>query len=147
MSKHDVSNESQVPFSRRTFLSTAIAASALTAEAATDSSSLLNVDFRKLVSRADLIYEKPVARSEEGIPVGNGRMGSLVWTIPSSMKFQINRADVYANDSYTNSFFERHADYCCGCGFVDIDFVQFGEEVFPTTVRGSIFRSTTPCST
>ncbi|RPI14588.1 MAG: glycoside hydrolase, partial [Acidobacteriales bacterium] len=70
-------------------------------------------------------------RSEEGIPVGNGRMGSLVWTTPASMKFQINRADVYANNSYTNSFFERHADYCCGCGYVDIDFVQFGEDVFP----------------
>ena len=34
------------------------------------------------ISRADLIYTQPVARSEEGMPVGNGRMGSLVWTTP-----------------------------------------------------------------
>src|SRR6185436_9544388 len=75
----------------------------------------------------------PAARSEEGIPVGNGRMGSLVWTVPDAMKFQINRVDVYGNDSYTNSFFERHSDYCGGCGFVDIEFGNLGEDVFPAT--------------
>src|SRR5207245_7774251 len=75
-----------------------------------------------------LVYAKPVPRSEEGMPVGNGRMGSLVWTTPQSLRFQINRVDVYANNSYTNSFFERHNDYCGGCGFVDID---FGKELFP----------------
>ena len=41
-------------------------------------SNLLQVDYRELVSRADLTYDTPVARSEEGMPVGNGRMGSLV---------------------------------------------------------------------
>ena len=29
-------------------------------------------------------------------------MGSLVWTTPESLRFQINRVDVYANNSYTN---------------------------------------------
>jgi hypothetical protein len=85
-------------------------------------------DLRRLISDADLVYTKPVPRSEEGTPVGNGRMGSLVWTTPESLRMQINRVDVYANDSYTNSFFERHNDYCGGCGFVDID---FGKSVFP----------------
>jgi hypothetical protein len=47
-------------------------------------SSLLTVDYKKLVSRADLIYDTPAPRSEEGMPVGNGRMGSLVWTSPSA---------------------------------------------------------------
>lgn len=83
---------------------------------------------RELISQGDLVYEKPVGRSEEGIPIGNGRMGTLVWTTPSSLRMQINRVDVYANDSSTNSFIERHNDYCGGCGFIDID---FGEDVFP----------------
>jgi hypothetical protein len=69
--------------------------------------SILNPDYRKLVSAADLVYDKPVARSEEGIPVGNGRMGSLVWTTEDAIKLQVNRVDVYGNDSSTNSFFER----------------------------------------
>jgi len=80
-----------------------------------------------------------VERSEEGLPVGNGTMGSLIWTTPSSLKFQINRVDVYANNSYTTSFNKRHrslvsltgCDYCGGCGFVDVDFVDYGDSVFP----------------
>ena len=79
------------------------------------------VDYRKLISASDLIYDKPVARSEEGIPVGNGRMGTLVWTTPTQVRMQINRVDVYANNCTTNSFFERHDDYCGGCGYVDVD--------------------------
>lgn len=96
-------------------------------------SSVLDVNYGKLLGRADLKYDRPVARSEEGMPIGNGRMGSLVWTSPDAMKFQINRVDVYGNDSYSNSFFERHNDYCGGCGFVDLEFGSLGEEVFPAT--------------
>jgi hypothetical protein len=102
-----------------------------TSSKATAQSSILSVNYRNLVSRADLTYDKPVARSEEGLPVGNGRMGSLVWTSPSALKFQINRVDVYANNSYTNSFNRRDWDYAYGCGYVDIDFVDFGQDVFP----------------
>ena len=79
-------------------------------------------DLGRLISASDLIYSRPVARSEEGIPVGNGRMGSLVWTTPSRLHFQINRVDVYANNCRTNSFVEVHDDYCGGCGFLDIEF-------------------------
>ncbi len=43
-------------------------------------STILHVDFRKLVSRADLSYDQPASRSEEGLPTGNGRTGSLVWS-------------------------------------------------------------------
>lgn len=87
-------------------------------------------DYQQLVSTADLVYNQPVKRSEAGMPVGNGHMGSLVWTSPTSMKFQLNRVDVFANNSASNSFYERHTDYCNGVGFVDIDFVDFGEDVF-----------------
>ena len=31
----------------------------------------------------------------------------------------------------TNSFPERHTDYCGGCGFVDLDFAVSAEDVFP----------------
>ena len=47
-----------------------------TGRAQSSSSKVLTVDFRKLVSRADLNYDKPASRSEEGMPVGNGRMGA-----------------------------------------------------------------------
>jgi hypothetical protein len=86
-----------------------------------------SIDYRKLVSRADLHYDKPVSRSEEGIPVGNGRMGSLVWTTPQAIRLQINRVDVFANNCCTTSFPARNSDHCGGCGFVDI---TFGGELF-----------------
>src|SRR5215467_13880217 len=106
---------------RRTFMVASAAATAASAQGGGD-------DLRRLISDADLVYTKPVSRSEEGMPVGNGRMGSLVWTTPQSLRMQINRVDVYANNSATNSFFERHNDYCGGCGYVDIG---FGKEIFP----------------
>lgn len=88
------------------------------------------IDYREHVSRADLHYEKTVKRSEGGLPIGTGTMGSLLWTSPSAVKLQVNRIDVYANDCSTNSFNERHSDYAYGCGFVDIDFVDYGDDVF-----------------
>jgi hypothetical protein len=113
---------------------------------ATPQSSILSVNYRNLVSRADLTYDKPVARSEEGLPVGNGRMGSLVWTSPSALKFQINRVDVYANNSYTNSFNRRDWDYAYGCGYVDVDFVDFGGDVFPEISVVMFFRTNAHCN-
>ena len=121
--------------SRRAFLTTASLASSglvfsgLTAEPQASAgnlaelpSELTEADVRSLISQSDLVYAQPAARSEEGIPVGNGRMGSLVWTTPSQLRFQVNRADVYANNCDTNSFFERHNDYCSGCAYLDIEF-------------------------
>jgi len=94
--------------------------------------SLLTVDYESIVSRADITYNKPVTRSEEGLPVGNGRMGSLVWTTPAALKFQINRVDVFAENGSTHSFPERHTDTLAGCGYVDINLVDFGDDVFTT---------------
>ena len=60
-------------------------------------------------------------RSEEGQPIGNGRMGSLVWTTPSALHFQINRVDVFGQNSYTTSFPKQDTDYASGCGYVDVN--------------------------
>src|SRR5271169_1429458 len=92
--------------------------------------SAANVDYRALVSRADLDYGKPTTRSEEGQPIGNGRMGSLVWTTPSALHFQINRVDVFGEDSYTTSFPKQDSDYASGCGYVDVNVVDAGDDVF-----------------
>src|ERR1035437_11972 len=126
--KRTIVDSNALQHTRRGFLATGLTATALSAASSpaqsggSSTSTLLDVDFQKLASRADLVYDKPASRSEEGIPVGNGRMGSLVWTTPASLRFQINRVDVYGNNSYTNSFFERNNDYCAGWGYVDIEF-------------------------
>jgi len=109
---------------------------ALAAVAAGAADSLIQVDRPRLVARADLVYDSPASRPEEGMPLGNGRMGSLVWTTPSALKLQINRVDVHAMDSTTTSFPRADSDYSSGCGFVDINLADAGEDVFtPTAFR------------
>ncbi|MDA1045283.1 MAG: DUF5703 domain-containing protein, partial [Verrucomicrobia bacterium] len=98
--------------------------------------SLFEVDTCSLVSRADLTYTEPVTRSEEGLPVGNGRMGSLVWTTPDALKFQLNRVDVFSAGCNTRSFPQVGADYSSGCGMVDIRVAELGSDVF----AGNSFR-------
>lgn len=97
--------------------------------ALSQNSKLLQADYQKVISNADLIYNKPVMRSEAGQPIGNGKMGSLVWTTPQALRFQINRVDIFGNNSESNNFFQRNTDYCGGAGFVDIDF-QSNEDIF-----------------
>jgi hypothetical protein len=91
---------------------------------------LLKVNYKNLVSRADLTYKTPASRSEEGLPIGNGRTGSLVWTSPSAIKFQINRVDVFASDASSVSFPRADSDYGSSCGYVDINLVDAGDDVF-----------------
>jgi len=91
---------------------------------------LLKVNLKKLVSRADLTYTTPATRSEEGLPIGNGVTGSLVWTTSSALKFQINRVDVFACDAASVSFPRADSDYGSSCGYVDINLVDAGDDVF-----------------
>ncbi|MDR2146826.1 MAG: glycoside hydrolase family 95 protein [Tannerella sp.] len=98
------------------------------------------VDFRALISKSDLIYDTPVSTGEEGMPVGNGVTGTLVWTTPSALRYQLNRVDVFANDESSNNFAQRHSDYCGGTGFLDIDFPGY-DEVF----SGNGFRQQLSC--
>jgi len=53
------------------------------APAALADSPLIEVDYRATVSAADMIYRSPAAAPVEGQPIGNGRMGTLVWTTPA----------------------------------------------------------------
>jgi len=92
--------------------------------------SLIQVDRRIQVSRADLNYDVPASRPEEGMPIGNGRMGSLIWTTPSALHLQVNRVDVHAMDDTSFSFPRADSDYGSVCGYIDINLVAAGDDVF-----------------
>ena len=80
---------------------------------------------QSLVSIADLKFDKVLPKHQYGMPVGNGRMGSLVWISnklnQSKLKLQINRVDVFGSNSYS-AVHELHTDYSGACGFVEIGF-------------------------
>ena len=87
------------------------------------------IDYKSLISKADLVYTSPVNHSFDGQPVGNGRMGSLIWTNQNALSYQINRVDVFSINSNTRTFDGTPRDWCGGSGLVDIDF-QSNEPVF-----------------
>ena len=111
-------------------LSAIVLASLVRAAFAAPAQPPLEVDHAALVSRADLDYTTPATRSEEGQPIGNGRTGSLVWTTPAALHFQVNRVDVFGQDSYTTSFPKQDSDYASGCAYVDVNLTDAGDDVF-----------------
>ena len=88
-----------IPMANREYLLAAVCAAVVAGESTgvgqTDTS-LLQVDDGALVSRADLVYRSPAANGTEGQPIGNGVMGTAVWTSPGALHFQINRCDVFS---------------------------------------------------
>jgi hypothetical protein len=92
--------------------------------------SMVSVDYAALVSKADLDRNAPLGpNNERGLPIGNGRMGTLLWTAPdqSKLHLEINHTDVFAFRSSSAAPLGDHDFYCNGCGDIDID---VGENVF-----------------
>ena len=102
----------------------------LSSWAQTNNGSSMKVNYERLVSRADLNYDTPVTRSEEGIPIGNGRMGTLVWTTPNAIHYQINRVDAFVMGCNTSNFQDGHNNFSNGLGYVDFQVQDYGDDVF-----------------
>ena len=71
------------------------------------------------IESSGIVLKVPTDRPNEGLPIGNGRMGTLVSTTPSLFDFQINRIDVSAvnRDAVGEHFSASGAttDYCGVC--------------------------------
>ena len=94
---------------------------------------------------ATIVLAKLGSYPHEGLPIDNGRMGTLVWTTPIALELQINRVEVFAvnrnTDSHHFSKEETTTDYCSACARVGI---EFGAECF---TLGSHFRQTLSLNT
>jgi hypothetical protein len=72
---------------------------------------------RPSLENSDLVYDRPAASPDAGQPIGNGRMGTMVWTSPDAIHLQINRVDVFAvNRDHQGQPGQRGSatDYCGG---------------------------------
>ncbi|MFM9069330.1 MAG: hypothetical protein ACKOUR_18650, partial [Planctomycetota bacterium] len=90
------------------------------------------VNQRTGVARSDLVYDKPAASPDAGQPIGNGRMGTMVWTSPNAIHMQIHRVDVFAVNAYHQGRpgqIGSTTDYCGGIASVVI---QVGGDPFDT---------------
>ena len=79
------------------------------------------LDYRSIISRADLICCRPAETPLEGQPIGNGVMGTFVWTTPGAIRMQINRCDVFAVNKTHDGPQAGPTDYCGGCARVTVD--------------------------
>ena len=101
---------------------------------------LMEVDYRALVSRADVERPFPLGGAEAehpGLPVGNGRLGTLLWQpAPAILALQLNHTDVFAFRASSHATRDAHQDYGNVCGRVEIG---FGEDVFrPDTTHNHL---------
>ncbi len=55
----------------------------------------LNVDYKNYLSKHDIVFQTPNYEGYEGLTIGNGDMGGLVWCTRSGIELQINKSDLY----------------------------------------------------
>jgi hypothetical protein len=89
-------------------------------------------DISDLVATGNLQYDRFVEIQPYGMPLGNGRMGGLVWLHEgerdtSRIDLQLNHTDIFGFSS-TSDVAKRHQDYCGACGKLAI---LFGGTPFP----------------
>src|SRR4051812_13187542 len=53
---------------------------------------VLGVDYSRYLSKHDLVFNKPIADSKNGMTVGNGRVGAMVWNA-SGINMQVTGVD------------------------------------------------------
>src|SRR5262249_47031084 len=47
------------------------------------------------LSRHDLVYLGPVADGLDGLPIGDGDVGAMLWTPPDHLRLQVNKCDLW----------------------------------------------------
>jgi hypothetical protein len=72
----------------------------------------------------ELTLTSPAPTPVAGHPIGNGRMGTMVWTTPDTIELQINRVDVFAVSRHTRGrrfdADDPSTDYGGACGRISI---------------------------
>jgi hypothetical protein len=83
---------------------------------------VINVNYQQLVSSGDVHHTGIITTPRNGMPIGTGSMGSLVWSNNDhSLNFQINRVDVFGWNSAATGSLDGHNDNGYGCGFLIVD--------------------------
>ena len=76
-----------------------------------------DVDMPAYLSRHDIVYLSPPYEGFEGLPLGNGDLGAMIWNTPRGLELQINKTDTWDG---------RNTETACGilrsCARLSIDF-------------------------
>ncbi len=61
-----------------------------------------NVDYKNYLSKHDIVFQSPNYEGFEGLTIGNGDLGGMVWSTNTGIEMQINKIDLY-DDPHKNS--------------------------------------------
>ena len=53
------------------------------------------VDYKNYLSKHDIVFQTPNYEGFEGLTVGNGDIGGMVWCTRSGIELQINKSDLF----------------------------------------------------
>jgi hypothetical protein len=56
---------------------------------------LIDVDYPAFLSQHDVVYLAPVPDGIDGLPIGNGDLGAMIWTPPDHLRLAINKVDLW----------------------------------------------------
>src|SRR5919198_2611663 len=56
---------------------------------------LASVDYPAFLSRHDVVYLAPAPDGIDGLPVGNGDLGAMIWTPPDQLRLALNKVDLW----------------------------------------------------
>ena len=51
-----------------------------------------------------LHFQKTITKWDEAVPLGNGRLGALIWGEPDALRFSLDRADIWDLTPYPGIF-------------------------------------------
>lgn len=86
------------------------------------STPIISMNYQQFVSSGDVHHTGIITTSRNGMPIGTGSMGSLVWSNNDhSLNFQINRVDVFGWNSAATGSLDGHNDNGYSCGFLIVD--------------------------
>lgn len=55
----------------------------------------VSVDYATYLSQHDVVYNSPPRLGEQGMPIGDGDLGAMVWCPPGEIRLQINKSDLW----------------------------------------------------
>ena len=72
------------------------------------------VDVSEYLARHDIVYRRPALKPYEGLPVGDGKMGGLLYHEPNGIAMQVNHTDRFCTGwKYAGvELGNRGAQYC-----------------------------------
>jgi alpha-L-fucosidase 2 len=60
----------------------------------------VSVDYASYLAQHDVVYKVPPLTGEQGMPIGDGDLGVMIWCPPGEIRMQVNKSDIWWENPY-----------------------------------------------